>query len=151
MQYAPSVAVSPTTIFTGNSGQSGYTTLSGTVLLGLGVNTEDGDIGYVDLITVLPVSGNYALTSVQAFGTDSSATLIPYQQETANRQKDHLFHYYNPLIQQIPAPSLLQGWDFRVNPAQWGSSVSIGAVASKYLWDQLIGWQSVVARNYANY
>lgn len=143
MQYAPSVALVPTVILTGASGSSGYATLSGTALLGPGTNTEDGDVGYDDIEIILPVSGNYALTSVQVFGTDSAATLVPYQQETVNRQKDHLFHYYNPLIQQVPVPSILHGWDFRVNPAQWGSDITMGSVASEYLWDQLIGWQSV--------
>lgn len=143
MQYAPSVALAPTVILTGASGASGYTTLSGTVLLAPGTNTESGDVAYDDIEIILPVSGNYAVTSVQVFGTDSAATLVPYQQETVNRQVDHLFHYYNPLIQQVPVPSILHGWDFRVNPAQWGNDITMASVASQYLWDQLIGWQSV--------
>lgn len=142
MLYAPSVSIEPTVILSGSSGESGYVTLSGTVLLPEGVNTQDGDIGYVDIEIVLPVSGNYAVTSVQAFGTDSAATLIPYQQETINRQKDHTFHYYNPLIQSIPAPSLSEGWDFKVNPAQFGNTQAVTTGASRYLWDQTIGWQS---------
>lgn len=143
MSYAPSVSASPTVITFGNTGPSGYFYLSDTILLGPGVNTDLPSVGYVDLVLTLPINGGVKITSVFLAGLDANNT-VSYDQETVNRQEDYLFHYYNPLIQQVPVPSILQGWDFRVNPAQWGATQSMGAIgsASKYLWDQLIGWQS---------
>lgn len=143
MSYAPNISTSPTVIVFGETGSTGYTYLSNTILLGAGVNTDLPSVAYVDLVLSLPVNGGIRLTSVFLAGLDENDT-VSYDQETVNRQKDNLFHYYQPLIQSVPVPSILQGWDFRVNPAQWGSNVSVGNNASTYLWDQLIGWQSAV-------
>src|ERR1700744_367731 len=141
--YAPNVAASQITIFSETTGSTGYVEMNGTVQLLAGTNNDNSDIGYVDFIINLPVIGAVAVTSVQVVGLDSNQENVAYEQQTVNRQESLLFGYYNPLIQQVPVPSILQGWDFKVNPAQFGADVSMGAVASQYLWDQLIGWQSV--------
>ena len=141
MSYAPSVSASPTVIAFGNTGPSGYFYLSNTILLDPGVNTDLPSVGYVDLVLSLPVNGGVKITSVFLAGLDANNT-ISYDQETVNRQEDYLFHYYNPYIQAIPVPSISEGWDFKVNPAQTGSTVAVATGASRYLWDQTIGWQS---------
>jgi hypothetical protein len=145
MVYAPSIAVADTTIVEGASGDSGYTELKGAVQLPEGTNSEDGDDGYVDIQIILPLAGHYTLTSIQLTNGTAEPTVddITYQQDPANRQKDFSFHHYRPQIIQLAVPSVLDGWDFRVNPSQWGASQSMGAVASQYLWDQTIGFQSV--------
>jgi hypothetical protein len=142
MLYSPSVAVTPTTLLSGNTGISGYTQLYGLVSIPQGQSTDVGGVGYVDIVIDLPVNGHLTLTSIQVCLSETD-TVINYKQDTILRQQDYLFHYYNPLLQQIPSKSLLPGWDFRVNPTQWTANQSIGAVAASYLWDQLIGWQSV--------
>lgn len=142
MAYSPSVEVSPTVITSGETGTSGYIYSSNTILLGLGINTDLPSVGYVDLEFTLPVNGGVNITSIFLAGLDANDT-ISYDQETVNRQEDYLFHYYNPLIRQVPVPSIAQGWDFKVNPAQFSQTIAMGAVASQYLWDQTIGWQSV--------
>lgn len=155
MVYAPSNGVGDTTLLSGSTGTSGYVDVSDTILLDAGTNTATGDTGYVDIEVVLPTSGNYAITSLQCIGLSSNIEGIQYEQETANRQQDHLFNYYNAKLTEKPSQSFLTAWYFPYNPAQWGASVSMGAIGankSKYLWDQLIGFQTTdnswaVARN----
>jgi hypothetical protein len=143
MLYSPNIAAAATTVFSGATETTGYSRLEGTIEIEAGTNTDTGDDGYLDIVYVLPPIGSVAITSTQIVGLASNATNIDYEQQPVNMQESLLFSHYNPLIQQVPVPSLLQGWDFKVNPAQFGETVSMGAVDSQYLWDQLIGWQSV--------
>jgi hypothetical protein len=143
MVYAPSIAVAETTIAEGASGASGYTELKGSVLLPEGTNSDDSNDGYVDIEIILPLAGHYTITSLQlTSGTaEPTADDIIYQQDPVNRQRDFSFHHYRPQIIQLAVPSILQGWDFRVNPAQWGASQVLLSSASDYVWDQTIIFQ----------
>lgn len=95
------------------------------------------------------------LTSVQVTVSDEQVN-VPYQQDTVDREIDHLFHYYLPKLEFKPIPSYLVGWDFPLNPAQFNGA-TVGAQAtgnnkSFYAWDQTIIFQTVsngvtVARN----
>lgn len=142
MYYSPSVAASPQVIVTGSTGISGYKELSGYVELEAGANSEDGFDGYVDIIIDLPRSANIYLSSVQVVGLGTPIENVPYSQETVNRQVDHLFHYYKNPLEFKPIESYLVGWDFPVNPRQFGSSGTM-TVQSQYIIDQTIGYQSV--------
>lgn len=144
MVYAPSISVASTTILTGASGAIDPLQLFGSVLIPSGTNSEDGDTGYVDIEIVLPTAGNYSVTSIQVTSGDEEpddAQAVEYQEQPTNRQQDFSFHHYRPQIVQLAVPSILQGWDFRVNPSQWGAIQSVGAVASEYVWDQTIIFQ----------
>ena len=144
--YSPSISPSPTIIATGATGASGYVTIAGTVELDPGTNPEDSSIGYVDILIELPTIGHFDITSIQIVGLDSNEQNVGYEQQPVNRQEDHLFHYYLPLLKYKQMPNYLVGWNFAYNPAQFGEMVSmgpIGANKSKYLWDQTIGYQSV--------
>jgi hypothetical protein len=140
MSYAPNIAPSPTVIAAGETDVAGYVYVSDTVEIDPGVNTDGPDTGYVDIIITLPVNGGVGVTSVQVAGMDVDQSLT-YEQEPVNRQKDHLAHYYLPLVQAVPVPSLSVGWDFRVNPAQFGATQGASTLASRYIWDQTIVWQ----------
>lgn len=146
MIYSPSVAAAATVIVSGVTGLSGYKELSDTISLPASANTDDADSGYVDIDIILPVAGEYNITSVQVVGLNNDEQHVTYDQQTVNRQKDYLFNYYNPLLQYKPISSYLIGWDFPSNPAQFlGPTISLGAIGankSAYLWDQLIGFQS---------
>ena len=142
MVYSPSVTAAATTIFSEATAASGYTQLFGTVELLAGDNTDNGNVGYVDIIYVLPTVGSVAITSTQVLGLETNIDNVGYDQQTANMQKSLLFEYYNPLIQAIPVPSISEGWDFKVNPAQFGSTFSPTTFASVYMWDQTIVWQN---------
>ena len=101
---------------------------------------------YVDYILRLPSSGDIYITSLQLVVQD-----LPFkpsfEQDSVERQIDHMFHYYKKPLEYKQIPSYLTGWDFHLNPAQeFGFSVpsaAIGANKSRYIWDQTIAFQSV--------
>lgn len=145
--YSPQSTGTEQTILTAanNTGAPFY--FSDTTQLDVADNTDTSDTGYVNLIVDLPTSTPTKVSSIQFLGLESDELAIPYQQQPVNRQKDYLFHYYQPKIQAMPIPSHLVGWDFALNPAQiFGDSVNLGAIGankSAYVWDQTIAFQSV--------
>lgn len=145
MRYAPSVGTAQN-VLTATNNTGTWQTYTNTVHLVPGNNTQNSDIGYVDISILLNTGATTTLSSVQVVGVDSNID-VPYQQKTVNRQIDQLFHYYKEPLEDKPLPSYLVGWDFPLNPAQiLGSTVNataIGANKSKYVWDQTIIFQSV--------
>jgi hypothetical protein len=122
---------------------------SNTVLLPASVNTT-APPGNVAIVVTLDIALPTTLTSVQVLTLSGNVTGIVYEQETVNRQVDHLFNYYSPLLQYKPVSSYLVGWDFPLNPAQFFKAanwpMTLGAVnKSVYLLDQTILFQSVDA------
>lgn len=147
MQYVQSGGTSsPQTIVSGSTLTSGYQLLNNTALLNAGTNTDDSNNGAIYIDIVLPTNGYVGLTSVQVCGLNDENSIVNYEQETVNRQIDHLFHYYKTGLDYKPIKSYLTGWDFPLNPAQFnGDSVAAVAGFSQYLWDQTIGYQSVAS------
>ena len=104
---------------------------------------------YIDIYFQIPVSIEIDITSVMvAYTGNVSIDNVNYDQESESRQIDHLFHYYQPQLNFKPVPSLLTGWDFPLNPAQFGSTQTI-TTTPKYIWDQTI-CASVVGNITAN-
>lgn len=145
IQYQPN-GQSAQTILTATNSTGSYEQFEETVQLTAANNTNDGDSGYVDILVGLSIVAATTLSNLQILGLDADATTVNYDQNTANRQKDQLFNYYNPLLQYKPIESYLVGWDFPLNPAQpLGPTVaasSAGANTSAYKWDQTIVFQS---------
>lgn len=101
--------------------------------------------GYINIDIVIPVLTDVGITSVQVVSTEGTDFGTPFIQESTPRQIDHLFHYYKDPLLYKPIPSYLVGWDFPINPAQFGSTVAaqaVGANKSYYAWDQTILFQS---------
>ncbi len=146
VRYAPSVGA-PTVLLTANNVSAEYNSFTNTVQLPVSTNTNDSLVGYVDIQVVLPVSSLTRITSLQVLGLNEQIDGIAYAQVTVNRQIDHLFNYYNSLLQYKPIPSYLIGWDFVLNPGQLGKTFPptvLGANnKSKYTWDQTIIFQEI--------
>lgn len=144
IKYAPSTGAAQS-ILTATNSLGTYQEFNNTVQLATASNTDSADVGYVDIEVVLPVGAATTFSNVQVAGLESNLQ-ITYDQTPVNRQKDYMFHYYNPLLQYKPIPSYLCGWDFPLNPVQpLGPSIpnqSIGANKSYYAWDQTIIFQS---------
>lgn len=123
-----------------------FTQYQGFALLAASTNADLPPNAYLDCRIILPTTGEVFLTSFQIIASDSGVN-IPYQQDSIDRQLDHLAHYYKPQLAYKPIPSYLVGWDFPVNPAQFfGDSVgaqAVGAGKSFYAWDQTIVFQAV--------
>lgn len=123
-----------------------YGQFSGSALIPPSTSSETFPDAYIDIFFDIPLSTQIDITSIMlAFTGVSSIANIGYDEESVDRQIDHLFHYYKPQLQYKPIPSYLVGWDFALNPAQLGSSFAaqaVGANKSYYTWDQTIVFQS---------
>ena len=108
--------------------------------------------GYVDISLSIPPLANISVTSFQVISISTPSELIEFIQLSTPQQQAQMFWYYQPQLSYKPIPSYLTGWDFPLNPAQFGPaapSSTIGPIAiggadySYYVWDQTILFQSV--------
>lgn len=114
------------------------------------INTTPNNSAFVNIQIVLPTTGVIDISNIQLFSIENQSqaiitdfSIIP--DETLERQKDHLAHYYDPKLAFKPIPSWLLAWDFPLNPAQDGETYAapaIGANKSQYTWDGTIIFQS---------
>lgn len=115
-----------------------YEEFPDSALIPVSNSSDDFPDAYVDIFFDLPLSVEIDITSVMVAATgNTSIDNIKYDQTTFDRQIDQLFHYYKPQLEFKPIPSLLTGWDFLLNPAQFGASVTMTTTAA-YVWDQTI-------------
>lgn len=114
--------------------------------LGNTTNPNTPPAAYIEYRMILPTTGNISLSSFQLVVSDNQAN-VPYQQETIDRQIDHLYHYYAPGLNYKAAPNYLIGWDFPFNPSQInGDTVAVAAIGankSEYKWDQTLVFQQI--------
>jgi hypothetical protein len=124
-----------------------YVNQTGSALIPVSTSTQTFPNSYIDIFLDLPVTIEIDITSIMvAFTGQTNIQSITSDQESLPRQIDHLFHYYKPELEFMPIPSYLIGWDFPLNPAQFGEAVApnaVGANKSYYVWDQTIVFQSV--------
>lgn len=116
-----------------------YAAHPGSVLIPPSTSTQNFPDAYIDIEFDIPLSTQIDITSVMVAMTGSqSIPNIIYDQQSNDRQIDHLFHYFKPQLEFKPIPSMLVGWDFPLNPAQeFGASLNITTSAA-YVWDQTI-------------
>jgi len=115
---------------------NGWNEYTGHLLMPSTTNSDFPPPAYIELELTLQTNITFFLTSLQIVVSNMEFD-ISYEEDTIARQQDHLFHFYNPLLQYKPIPSLLTAWDFPLNPAQFGSSKTISTTAD-YIWDQTI-------------
>lgn len=119
---------------------------TGTAQVPESTNSDLPPDAYIDFKILLPTVADIFITSLQLVTLNDDA-LVSYQQDSVDRQIDHLFHYYKDKLIEKPISSYLTAWNFPNNPAQFeGTTVAasaIGANKSKYVWDQTIVFQSV--------
>ena len=101
-------------------------------------NSDSGSTGYVNIYISFPPSCNISISSVQVIPTYFAETPA-YQMISSNRQQAFMGDYFIPRLEAKPIPSFLVGWDFPLNPAQFGEAQTIPLQASAaYIWDQTI-------------
>lgn len=144
MRYTPSTGT-----FTSILNASNLTllpaTFSNTVQLPPSNNTSTADSGYIDVMLVLPTGALTTFSSVQLVSTNVNLGNVPYVQDSPERQQSYLWNAYLPGTLAKATKSFLIGWDFPLNPAQFGGpSGTLGVNnASKYIWDQTIAYSGV--------
>lgn len=142
MTYAPSTGTSTTVIpSTSIINDGAYHIIANNAAIPQQVNTA-ADTGYVDVLITIPTSRTIGISSIQLVGNAVSAD-IPFDEQTVERQIDHLFHYYKDSILIQPKDSLLVGWNFPLNP--WQFTTKTRTTASNqidYYADQTIVYQN---------
>ncbi len=115
-----------------------YEQFSGSVFIPASNSSQTFPSAYIDIYFEIPLSIQIDITSIMvAFTGKTSIENITYNQESSPRQIDHLFHYYKPQIFFKEINSFLTGWDFPLNPAQFGSTKTVTTTPA-YVWDQTI-------------
>jgi len=115
-------------------------------------NSDPSNVAYVDMVINLLGTGNILITNIQIVGQEvvsgSTAPATPiYQQQTNERQIDHLFHYYRNSIIFQPKATILTGWNFPLNPFQFvTTTVTPIAVQTQYIADQTILHQEAASQ-----
>ncbi len=150
MRYAPSIGAATPLVSGNNTDGSAFVEYTNTVQLPPSANTATADTGYVDITISLSTTLPSQISSVQVIGTNEELTGVVFEQETKNRQIDHLFNYYNPLLSFKPIPSYLAGWNFANAPFQplgkTGGPYTIGSPnKAVYINDTTIVFQTVDA------
>jgi len=147
VNYRPSNGAA-TTLLAANNATANFNYFTNSVVIPLSTSVNTGDTGYVSIEIVLSPTNISRLSSVQVVSTGGAGEVIPFIQESGNRQIDHLFHVYKANLLARALKSYLVGWDFALNPAQFGGRIqaaSGGANSSKYTWDQTILYQNAAS------
>jgi hypothetical protein len=115
-----------------------------TVQLDPSSNSAVPDNAFVDIVISLVPGQTSTFGGVQVAGMESNEQSVPFDQTPLSRIEDQSFNYYRPQLEYKPVPSHLVGWDFPLNPAQWGATYSVATLGdntSDYVWDQTIVFQ----------
>lgn len=150
LTYTPSITGTIQTICTGTTLDSGFTIINNPLPIQI-VNPGNGT-GFVDISIVIPVGASVLISCVQLCGVAGDMEVVAFLEQTPEREVDHLFHYFQPQLNFKPIPSLLTGWDFPLNPRQFGSvltPVSSFSTTPIYVWDQTICASAVSTVNVA--
>lgn len=134
---------------------SNYTSYTGSSIeMPMSDDSLSGDAGYVDIYIALSAASSVAITSIQVVPAVEvlTAPLLPYDIASSNRAEALMGDYYIPRVISSPIPSLLTGWDFKLNPAQVFTTTPISVTTTAgYIWDQTIcatsGGTAPVTRN----
>jgi hypothetical protein len=143
--YVPSTGT-PVPIASDTVGIDVYQVVQGAVTMPVSDNTELNDVAYVDIVITLPPDDTINISNVQVVGQDIPLP-ITYEQETIERQVDHLFHYYANQLITKPKQTLLTGWNFSLNPFQFNATaLTTASSQTQYIADQTIIYQEAASR-----
>jgi len=148
MSFVPStntVASTSYTLINTTTPIAGFNQYTGTADINGIINTDSPTNGWVDIIITMPPTSHIQITSIQLVGVPTVNTTLNWSELTVQRELDHLFNYYSSQLDIKPLKSYLVGWDFPLNPAQFGSTVGNSSASNYYLWDQTIAFQSIVS------
>lgn len=149
MRYVPSSGAA-STILNASNATLIPNTVAATIQLPPSNNPNTPLNGYVDLQLILPIGQPTTFSSVQVVSMNVNLGTVPYIQDSPERQQVYALNTYLAGLLAKPTKSFLVGWDFPLNPAQFGTSANFGVNnASRYIWDQTIGYSS--GNNAASY
>lgn len=146
LNYIPSNGDSYQILSDSTTATGQYKAFSGSIAIDGTISSADAS-GYIDLSLTIPQGEQVNVTSFQLTSVPDLITIPTFEQMSIPLQQSQLFSYWQPALNYKPIPSYLVGWDFPLNPAQFGASGSVGSLGavnkSTYIWDQTIAFQSV--------
>lgn len=147
-------ASTPVRILSGLFGTGGFTLVKGGTEdpIPSSTNSQSGTNAYVDIYLEFSPSTQVQISSVQVVPVldANAADIAQYDEQSANREQALMGDYYIPRLEAKPVPSLLVGWEFPLNPAQFGESGTMAAAAATdYIWDQTIAAGNLGTETYS--
>jgi len=139
MLYSPSSGGTPIVIVDGTF-QSNYQVLSGSTEDPIPASNDvnSGVDGYIDIYLSFTPSSHVRVSSIQVVPTQGeSIDLVHFDMDSSNRNEAFQGDYYIPRNNSKRISSLLTGWDFTVNPFQFGLGGNLSTSAA-YIVDQTI-------------
>ncbi len=142
MYYAQSggaLASAPVLIVDGTVTGS-YSLIQGGTISSIPASSDNnkGDLGFVDIYLSLVVNTHIRVSSIQLVPSFSAAETVPYNLDSSNRSEAYQGDYYIPNLNAKPLSSYLVGWDFQVNPFQFGRAGGVLQPNPIYIADQTI-------------
>jgi hypothetical protein len=130
----------PVQIVAGNFTNAWNNVVGNSGLIPTSTSTLAGNDGYVDIFLDLPVGGHVRVSSIQVIPTNAADNLIAYDSQSSNRELALMGDYYIPAFERKPAKSILQCWDFALNPGQATATTAITTFTNtaQYILDQTI-------------
>lgn len=107
-------------------------------------NSNENNITYTDMLITLPTIGTVDISNVQFIGQitplddPTTALVTQFQEDSNERQLDHLFHYFQNAVVRQPKSSILAGWTFAYNPWHFRSTTLSNVANNTYTADQTI-------------
>jgi len=101
-------------------------------------NATSGVSGWIDILLNIPPASTISVSSIQVVPTKAAGNLVEYDANTTNRETALTGDYFIPALSNKAVPSYLVGWDFPVNPTQFGEAGTVTTGTPKYIWDQTI-------------
>lgn len=142
MYYVDSDGNTPVLIMSGSINNGGYTLQSGvtTTPIPISADPNSGVEGFTNIYLELVANTHIRISSIQVVpaATATPPQISTYDAQTSNHEQAYQGSWYIPNLNVKRIPSLLIGWDFPLNPRQFGTNHTMAGSAA-YIWDQTIG------------
>lgn len=127
----------------GDVENAAYTSVGGVALIDGVVNSNPPPGGFVDFVIEFDAFAHVRVTNIQMMTVPNAESVVPFVQQSDGMQVDHMYHLDRQWLYYKPATGYLTGWDFAVNPAQFGGEnhvlgANAGIGQGGYIWDQTI-------------
>lgn len=102
------------------------------------IDSISGSDAYVDIYLALDENAHISVTSINLVPVLSETQKIGYSFNSSNRDQSYQGDYYTPRLSEKRQSSFLTGWDFQMNPFQFGEAKLNVGTNPFYIADQTI-------------
>lgn len=107
-------------------------------------NPDSSSTGYVDFIIEFQPVSHIRVTSAQLMAVPDADAIFPFIEQSEAKQVDGTYNLDRAGLIYKPVAGFLTGWDFPLNPGQFGGghggnlNANAAAAQGGYVWDQTI-------------